>query len=114
MNKKKLYYVFDLIKKYVYLDEIKTIDADLKTNKKYYTDVKSLYKTIDDKIIKIVDNFNNYYKKLNNDTPTNYDIVKFKTNNDIVSKIDPIAKNLLNLQILILKQKNRFNSNICH
>ena len=89
-------YVFDLIKKYVYLDEIKTIDADLKTNKKYYTDVKSLYKTIDDKIIKIVDNFNNYYKKLNNDTPTNYDIVKFKTNNDIVSKIDPIAKNLLN------------------
>ena len=89
-------YVFDLIKKYVYLDEIKTIDADLKTNKKYYTDVKSLYKTIDDKIIKIVDNFNNYYKKLNNDIPTNYDIVKFKTNNDIVSKIDPIAKNLLN------------------
>ena len=89
-------YVFDLIKKYVYLDEIKNIDADLKTNKKYYTDVKSLYKTIDDKIIKIVDNFNNYYKKLNNDTPTNYDIVKFKTNNDIVSKIDPIAKNLLN------------------
>lgn len=89
-------YVFDLIKKYVYLDEIKTIDADLKTNQKYYTDVKSLYKTIDDKIIKIVDNFNNYYKKLNNDTPTNYDIVKFKTNNDIVSKIDPIAKNLLN------------------
>lgn len=89
-------YVFDLIKKYVYLDEIKTIDADLKTNKKYYTDVKSLYKTIDDKIIKIVDNFNNYYKKLNNDTPTNYDIVNFKTNYDIVSKIDPIAKNLLN------------------
>lgn len=89
-------YVYDLIKSYVYQDALKSIDAEIDKNKDFYKKVKALYKTINSKILKIVDNFNEYGKKLKDNTPNNYDIVKFKTNNDIVSKIDPISKDILN------------------
>ena len=89
-------YVYDLIKSYVYQDALKRIDAEIDKNKDFYKKVKALYKTINSKILKIVDNFNEYGKKLKDNTPNNYDIVKFKTNNDIVSKIDPISKDILN------------------
>lgn len=89
-------YVYDLIKTYVYQDALKSIDAEIDKNKDFYKKVKALYKTINSKILKIVDNFNEYGKKLKDNTPNNYDIVKFKTNNDIVSKIDPISKDILN------------------
>lgn len=57
------YYVFDLIKDYVYRDELKKIDAEIKGNKEFYKEVKSLYKSINDKILKIVENFIKYYDK---------------------------------------------------
>lgn len=88
-------FIFELIKGYVYKEKLKSIDEEIEYNKDYFKKVKTLYKTINDKILKIVDNFNNYGKKLKDDTPNNYDIVKFKTNNNIVAKIDPIAKSIL-------------------
>ena len=88
-------YVYDLIKSYVYQDTLKSIDAEIDKNKDFYKKVKASYKTINSKILKIVDNFNEYGKKLKDSTPNNYDITKYKQSNDIVSKIDPISKDIL-------------------
>ena len=44
-------YVYDLIKTYVYQDALKSIDAEIDKNKDFYKKVKSLYKTINSKIL---------------------------------------------------------------
>ena len=106
-------YVYDLIKTYVYQDALKSIDAEIDKNKDFYKKVKSLYKTINSKILKIVDNFNEYSKKLKDDTPNNYDIVKFKNNNNVITKIDPIAKDILSGKSYevgkLIKTTNNYN-----
>lgn len=106
-------YVYDLIKTYVYQDALKSIDAEIDKNKDFYKKVKSLYKTINSKILKIVDNFNEYSKKLKDDTPNNYDIVKFKNNNNVITKIDPIAKDILSGKSYevgkLIKTNNNYN-----
>ena len=106
-------YVYDLIKNYVYQDALKSIDAEIDKNKDFYKKVKSLYKTINSKILKIVDNFNEYSKKLKDDTPNNYDIVKFKNNNNVITKIDPIAKDILSGKSYevgkLIKTTNNYN-----
>ena len=106
-------YVYDLIKTYVYQDALKSIDAEIDKNKDFYKKVKALYKTINSKILKIVDNFNEYSKKLKDDTPNNYDIVKFKNNNNVITKIDPIAKDILSGKSYevgkLIKTTNNYN-----
>lgn len=106
-------YVYDLIKTYVYQDALKSIDAEIDKNKDFYKKVKALYKTINSKILKIVDNFNEYSKKLKDDTPNNYDIVKFKNNNNVITKIDPIAKDILSGKSYevgkLIKTNNNYN-----
>ncbi len=106
-------YVYDLIKTYVYQDALKSIDAEIDKNKDFYKKVKALYKTINSKILKIVDNFNEYGKKLKDNTPNNYDIIKYKQSNDIVSKIDPIAKDILSGKSYevgkLIKATNNYN-----
>lgn len=106
-------YVYDLIKNYVYQDALKSIDAEIDKNKDFYKKVKALYKTINSKILKIVDNFNEYSKKLKDDTPNNYDIVKFKNNNNVITKIDPIAKDILSGKSYevgkLIKTTNNYN-----
>lgn len=106
-------FVFELIKGYVYKDVLKWVDAEIENNKDYYKKVKTLYKTINKRILEIVDNFNEYGKKLKDNTPNNYDIVKFKTNNNVITKIDPIAKTILSGNTYeigkLIKADNNYN-----
>lgn len=83
------------------------IDADID----YYKKVHKLYQTINKKIIKIVNWFKNKSKDLAPNT--NYDITKFKSNNDVCSKLDPIAKTIFNGKNYaideIINTKNNYN-----
>lgn len=58
------FYIFNLIKEYVYKEQLSLLDAYISKNKKYYTKVNKLYKEINKKIIDIVSNFSAYNQKL--------------------------------------------------
>lgn len=89
----------------------KDIEIVIDSKKDYYTKVHKLYQKIDKKIIDIVNQLKVKYKELNK--YNNYDIVKFKTSNDIISKIDPIAKNIFNGKNYdigkVITTKNNYN-----
>ena len=87
--------IFNIIREKIYQEQKELLDATIQKHYDYYKKVNELYKSINDKILKIVNNFNEYGKKLKADIPNNYDITKYKQSNDIVSKIDPIAKDIL-------------------
>lgn len=70
------------------------IDTTINNNKQYYNKVHKLYQEIDNKIIDIVNQFK--LKCIEYNKNTNYEISKFKASNDVISKIDPIAKNIFN------------------
>lgn len=57
------FFVYNLIRYYVYSNEISKIELDIELNQAYYKEVKSLYEKINKKIVKIVDNFNKHYNK---------------------------------------------------
>lgn len=57
------FFIFDNIKSYINRDVSKWIKIEIERNKDYYKEVQELYKTINDKILQIVDNFNSYYDK---------------------------------------------------
>ena len=57
------FFIFDNIKSYINRDVSKWIKKEIERNKDYYKEVQELYKTINDKILQIVDNFNSYYDK---------------------------------------------------
>ena len=59
------HFLFKLMHIYTYARKLSAIEYDIEKNPTYYKKVKSLYKTIDDKILKIVGNFGNYYDKSN-------------------------------------------------
>ena len=64
------FFAYNLIRFYVYTDELSNIELDIETNKKYFKEVKSLYKSINDKIIKVVSNFSKYLSKLEKQNKT--------------------------------------------
>ena len=85
------------------------IDTYIDADKDYYKKVHKLYQEIDKKIINIV----NWFKNKLNDLNSNYDITKFKSNNDVCSKLDPIAKTIFNGKNYaideIINTKNNYN-----
>ena len=62
--------IFDLIKSYVYRDELEKINIEIESNQDYYKKVNRLYKSINNKLLKIVDNFSNHLSKLENQNKT--------------------------------------------
>ena len=64
------FFIYNLLKSYVYADELEKINAEIKDNKKYYKEVNTLYKTINNKILKIVSNFSKYLSKLEKQNKT--------------------------------------------
>ncbi len=63
-------YTYNLIKHYVYTDELNKLNAEIESNKKYYKEVSTLYKAIDNKILKIVSNFSKHLSKLEKQNKT--------------------------------------------
>lgn len=60
-NKDELEFVFyKIMRFYISAIEMSKIDLDIECNQEYYKKINLLYKTINEKILKIVDNFNNY------------------------------------------------------
>ena len=104
--------IYDYVKQYIYTEQLELLDASIEENQDYYKKINKLYKNINDKIIKITNNFKSASEQLNT-ASTKYDVIKFISNNDISAKIDPIAKTLLNGSTYkadeIIKPTNNYN-----
>lgn len=55
--------IFNVITEMIYQEQIKLLDEIIQKNIDYYKKVNKLYKTINDKILRIVNNFNKYIDK---------------------------------------------------
>lgn len=86
--------LIDIMYNAVYKKQEQIINKRISDNKGFYDKVHLLYNDINNTIINIVNRFKGYCNEL--DTKKNYDVVKFSNNNDISTKLDPIAKTLLN------------------
>lgn len=91
--------------------ELDSLDSIVSDNLDFYKKANDLYNQVDAKIKEVALKYYNLQKDFNN---TKYDITKFKTNNDVVSKIDPIAKSILNGKNYeigkLIKTTNNYNN----
>ena len=76
------------------LDSLKQVDDIINKNKEYYENLHKKYETINKLLASVSIKYRARDEELK-DT-TDYNIVKFATNNDVSVKLDPIAKTLLN------------------
>lgn len=92
-------------------EQTEVLNKHIKDNYNTYKKINSLYEDINKRIVCITNNFSDYYNQLS--TPKNYDITKFNNSNEIISKIDPITKNILNGKNYeigkLIKASNNYN-----